>query len=38
LDESARVEELMQMLGAESEAGRRSVEEMLSEVQKVKGA
>lgn len=38
LDEQARVEELMQMLGAESEAGRRSVEEMLSEVRKVKGA
>lgn len=38
LDESARVEELMQMLGAESEAGRRSVEEMLSEVRKVKGS
>lgn len=37
LDEQARIEELMQMLGAESEAGRRSVEEMLSEVQKVKG-
>ncbi len=38
LDERARVEELMQMLGAESEAGRRSVEEMLNEVQKVKGS
>ncbi|MEZ4867628.1 MAG: DNA repair protein RecN [Caldilineaceae bacterium] len=37
LDEVARVEELMQMLGAESEAGRRSVEEMLGDVRKVKG-
>lgn len=36
LDDGARVEELMQMLGAESEAGRRSVEEMLQDVQKVK--
>jgi DNA repair protein RecN (Recombination protein N) len=36
LDESARVEELMQMLGANSEAGRRSVEEMLNEVANVK--
>jgi DNA repair protein RecN (Recombination protein N) len=36
LDAAARIEELMQMLGAESEAGRRSVEEMLQEVQKVK--
>jgi DNA repair protein RecN (Recombination protein N) len=38
LDETTRIEELMQMLGAESEAGRRSVEEMLREVQKVKEA
>ncbi|MBX3010709.1 MAG: DNA repair protein RecN [Caldilineaceae bacterium] len=36
LDAGARVEELMQMLGAESDAGRRSVEEMLHDVQKVK--
>lgn len=36
LDDKARIEELMQMLGAESEAGRRSVEEMLRDVQKVK--
>lgn len=36
LDATARIEELMQMLGAESEAGRRSVEEMLNDVQKVK--
>ena len=33
----ARVEELMQMLGATTEAGRRSVEEMMAEVAKVKG-
>lgn len=38
LDTTARIEELMQMLGAESEAGRRSVEEMLNDVQKVKRA
>ena len=36
LDEAQRVEELMQMLGANSEAGRRSVEEMVSEVKQVK--
>lgn len=36
LDGSARIEELMQMLGAESDAGRRSVEEMLQDVEKVK--
>jgi DNA repair protein RecN (Recombination protein N) len=36
LDEPARVEELMQMLGAHSEAGRRSVEEMMHEVTAVK--
>ena len=33
----ARVEELMQMLGATTEAGRRSVEEMMAEVARVKG-
>jgi len=38
LDAVTRIEELMQMLGAESEAGRRSVEEMLLDVQKVKDA
>ncbi len=38
LDDRTRIEELMQMLGAESEAGRRSVEEMLLDVQKVKEA
>lgn len=37
LDEQARIDELTQMLGATSEAGRRSVEEMLMEVKKVKG-
>jgi DNA repair protein RecN (Recombination protein N) len=37
LDDSHRIEELMQMLGASSEAGRRSVEEMLLDVQRVKG-
>jgi DNA repair protein RecN (Recombination protein N) len=36
LDSQQRVEELMQMLGAQSEAGRRSVEEMLGEVAQVK--
>ncbi len=36
LDESTRIEELMQMLGAHSEAGRQSVEEMLAEVHAVK--
>ena len=36
LDESTRIEELMQMLGAHSEAGRQSVEEMLAEVRAVK--
>jgi DNA repair protein RecN (Recombination protein N) len=36
LDEAARVEELMQMLGAHSEAGRKSVEEMMREVTAVK--
>jgi DNA repair protein RecN (Recombination protein N) len=36
LDVDARVEELMQMLGAHSEAGRRSVEEMMREVAAVK--
>lgn len=38
LDEIQRIEELMQMLGANSEAGRRSVEEMVSEVKQVKSA
>lgn len=38
LDASHRIEELMQMLGASSEAGRRSVEEMLIDVQRVKGS
>ncbi len=38
LDDPHRIEELMQMLGASSEAGRRSVEEMLSDVQRVKGS
>lgn len=38
LDASHRIEELMQMLGASSEAGRRSVEEMLTDVQRVKGS
>jgi DNA repair protein RecN (Recombination protein N) len=37
LSPSERVEELMAMLGAQSEAGRRSVEEMLAEVAQVKG-
>jgi DNA repair protein RecN (Recombination protein N) len=37
LDATRRIEELMQMLGASSEAGRRSVEEMLRDVQQVKG-
>lgn len=36
LDEAMRIEELMQMLGAHSEAGRQSVEEMLAEVHAVK--
>jgi DNA repair protein RecN (Recombination protein N) len=36
LDEPARIEELMQMLGARSDAGRRSVEEMMHEVRAVK--
>lgn len=36
LDDSHRIEELMQMLGAGTEAGRRSVEEMLVDVQRVK--
>ncbi len=38
LNDPQRIEELMQMLGASSEAGRRSVEEMLSDVQRVKGS
>ena len=36
LDDHQRIEELMQMLGANSDAGRRSVEEMLSDVKKLK--
>lgn len=36
LETTPRIEELMQMLGATTEAGRRSVEEMLDEVQGVK--
>jgi DNA repair protein RecN (Recombination protein N) len=36
LDEAARVEELMNMLGAHSDAGRQSVEEMIREVNAVK--
>ncbi len=36
LDEAARIEELSQMLGAVSDAGRRSVEEMMDEVARVK--
>ncbi|RIK44993.1 MAG: DNA repair protein RecN [Chloroflexi bacterium] len=36
LDEPARIEELMQMLGARSDAGRQSVEEMMHEVAAVK--
>lgn len=38
LDDDHRIEELMQMLGASSDAGRRSVEEMLTDVQRVKGS
>jgi DNA repair protein RecN (Recombination protein N) len=36
LDPAARIEELMQMLGAHSDAGRQSVEEMMREVAAVK--
>ena len=36
LDGEARIEELMQMLGATTDAGRRSVEEMMAEVAAVK--
>ena len=36
LDAAARIEELVQMLGATGEAGRRSVEEMMEEAEKVK--
>lgn len=36
LDDGARVEELSQMLGAVSDAGRRSVKEMMDEVARVK--
>ena len=38
LDDDDRVEELMQMLGATTEAGRRSVMEMMEDVAKVKQA
>jgi DNA repair protein RecN (Recombination protein N) len=36
LDAAARIEELTNMLGATSEAGRRSVEEMMADVAKIK--
>ena len=36
LDEAARIEELVQMLGATGEAGHRSVEEMMEEAEKIK--
>jgi len=36
LDEEARLEELVQMLGATGEAGRKSVEEMMEEAEKIK--
>jgi DNA repair protein RecN (Recombination protein N) len=36
LDEEARIEELTNMLGATSEAGRRSVEEMMADVARIK--
>ncbi|MFN8495557.1 MAG: DNA repair protein RecN [Caldilineaceae bacterium] len=36
LDEAARLEELVQMLGATGEAGRKSVEEMMEEASKLK--
>lgn len=36
LDEAARIEELTLMLGATSEAGRRSVEEMMADVARIK--
>jgi DNA repair protein RecN (Recombination protein N) len=36
LDEAARIEELTNMLGATSEAGRRSVEEMMADVARIK--
>ena len=38
LDDTERLEELMLMLGATTEAGRQSVQEMLKEVEQVKGA
>ena len=38
LDGTERLEELMLMLGATTEAGRQSVQEMLKEVEQVKGA
>lgn len=37
IDSEERVRELMQMIGAASDAGRKSVEEMLHEVEQVKG-
>jgi len=37
LDEEGRLHELMQMLGATTQAGRQSVREMLDEVAEVKG-
>jgi DNA repair protein RecN (Recombination protein N) len=36
LDDAARIEELTNMLGATSEAGRRSVEEMMADVARIK--
>ena len=38
LDVAARIEELTVMLGATSEAGRRSVEEMMADVARIKSA
>jgi DNA repair protein RecN (Recombination protein N) len=38
LDDAARIEELTIMLGATSEAGRRSVEEMMADVARVKSS
>ena len=37
LSDDSRLEELMQMLGATTDAGRKSVQEMLEEVRQVKG-
>jgi DNA repair protein RecN (Recombination protein N) len=36
IEDEERIRELMQMLGAETDAGRKSVEEMLAEVQRIK--